>query len=117
MVDDIAEGLGEAQELGGRTFDLIVLGLTFWWNLPFVTRLFVPTAFVLFGALYYVGEVGDASWSFLARAPDASSGSYYMQREVPAVISDDGSTVLWRMLPEGSEGPPVFVDEVVPSSE
>ena len=82
VIDDVAAGLGEAQDIGRRGLGLFGLGLTL-----SIEGLLSPiglACFVLFGLLYASGEFGTVG--FVAEAPAASEGSYYVPMDAGEVL-------------------------------
>ena len=82
VIDDVAAGLGEAQDIGRRGLGLFGLGLTL-----SIEGLLSPiglACFVLFGLLYASGEFGTVG--FVAEAPAASEGGYYVPMDAGEVL-------------------------------
>ena len=90
--DDIANGLGEIADIGGRGVGLLTLGLEI--GLGGLLSPFGLASFVLFALLMNIGEFGDSPYRFAAYAPTAAEGDYYRPRdfeyapELPAPWAD-----------------------------
>ena len=95
VVDDIAGGLAEAEDIGRRTAGLLRLGLTFWLNPSFYP--FIGGAVFLFAALCALGEFGDTPERFIARAPTVAEGRYYEPRDAGGpLVTNSEAWVLWE---------------------
>lgn len=105
-VDDVAAGLAEAADIGIRTAGLLRLGLTFWVDLPGMPAL-VASACTLFCALYVWGGFGAGEpGRFVARAPTAADGRYYISRDCDVsrdCVTDEQAFVLWDAPPPERE--------------
>jgi hypothetical protein len=97
VVDDIASGLREVEDLASRSFGLARLGLTFWVDLP-LARAFVVASLVGFALLCNMGAFGNSPMRFVAVAPSAEQGQYYVSRDGP-LVTDEDAFVLWEAAP------------------
>ena len=90
-VDDVANGLGELQDVGLRISGNFILLLEI--CIGGLTSPVGLASCVLFAALVYYGEFGDSPMRFLADAPSAETGSYYQPREpLPETYGAFGSS-------------------------
>jgi hypothetical protein len=86
-VDDIANGLTEAADIGGRGLGVLGLGLEIG-----LGGLFSPVGlafFAIFGALVFAGEFGNTGERFLTKAEVTNESGYYVARSPDLLLQED----------------------------